>query len=1132
MSKPNLFEREGTTQDERTLKARSLGQFQVDERGREELIHFALKYAPLIRYYNEYNVAEGSWEEFSRALAGLNKRYPDLRLNKRHPHFILFYVFCELYQTYAREQLNGLAQRHLDYYYREVLCFEEKPAVPCQVFVLFELANSVETHRLPSQTSLVAGQDEAGVELIYHTDKEIVVNQTRIAQLKSLFVDRDYESRIYAAPVSDSADGLGEPYKEDEDPSWTPFGRTQAIEDERTMVDSKIGFAFASPLLLLSEGKRTVTLYLHYQGTTEVPLQETLREAFIVSFSGPEAWTEPMVIDGKLEQSILTLTVNISETAPPVVRYDAEVLGERFDTKWPVMRVWLNTDLDLYPYPWLEKAMLDKARLEVKVEGMRNLILQNDEGALDPNAPFLPFGGLPTIGSTFYIGCEEAFYKRLDDCRLLVTWDQVPDEDLDAYYAEYGSAGVKATPPKRTNALFQANLSWLVQRHWQGICGPCAETKKSALFLFHPKDARATHTLNIGSCQGRDRILPGDEPLLGYDNETLNGFLKLELIAPQKPFQAFGHKEYPILTAEATNQSTQKGLEQLIGAMQEQVVEQTSYINPLWRKKGEGNILEQDWTFASPMEEDEAVGVSMEPPKEPYTPTIRSLTLNYISHQEMSFRGVRSPSLPEQFFHIGAFGEYLAQPEPRTSQYSLFPSYSQQGYFFLGLSGCKPGQNLNLLFKVLEGSGDPHLDLDKDALKWSYLANDQWRPFPTINLLQDSTRQLQTTGILNITVPKEITDDNWSMPKGLFWLCASLAKDADRTSEMIAVHPQAVTATAIEKYSTNVLPADSITDLLEPQSAIAAVSQPYPSFNGRPKEQSDAFYKRVSERLRHKHRAINLWDFEHLLLEEFSQIYKVKCLNHTNGQFAQMADKRNNAKLSEIPGAVTLVVIPTIRNSGFRDILEPKVGLAELQSMRDYLYSHASPHVEIHVVNPIYEQVQVKASIRLRQGYDSEVYIQQLQEEIRCFLSPWIYKPDKTEEILFGNTVHQSNVLLFIEERPYVDYLYHLSLSHFIPGDDCEGLGRMAIIPSAAQDQLREELNSPFKIVGDIVRSNVNEVEGSSPISILVSAPTHNIEIVQAEDYIPQDFSGTDKELAEIPNQESMAISGKEYEDG
>jgi hypothetical protein len=48
------------------------------------------------------------------------------------------------------------------------------------------------------------------------------------------------------------------------------------------------------------------------------------------------------------------------------------------------------------------------------------------------------------------------------------------------------------------------------------------------------------------------------------------------------------------------------------------------------------------------------------------------------------------------------------------------------------------------------------------------------------------------------------------------------------------------------------LPASTISKLIKPNAAIKSVTQPYASFGGQMKEESNSFYTRVSERLRLK----------------------------------------------------------------------------------------------------------------------------------------------------------------------------------------------------------------------------------------------------------------------------------------
>ena len=82
---------------------------------------------------------------------------------------------------------------------------------------------------------------------------------------------------------------------------------------------------------------------------------------------------------------------------------------------------------------------------------------------------------------------------------------------------------------------------------------------------------------------------------------------------------------------------------------------------------------------------------------------------------------------------------------------------------------------------------------------------------------------------------------------------------------------------------------------------------------GKTPEQPADFNVRVSERLRHKRRALTIWDYERLVLEKFPQIYKVKCLNHTQ---YEPAPGPGGIYRELAPGHVTIVTVPTPTEHG------------------------------------------------------------------------------------------------------------------------------------------------------------------------------------------------------------------------
>ncbi len=78
------------------------------------------------------------------------------------------------------------------------------------------------------------------------------------------------------------------------------------------------------------------------------------------------------------------------------------------------------------------------------------------------------------------------------------------------------------------------------------------------------------------------------------------------------------------------------------------------------------------------------------------------------------------------------------------------------------------------------------------------------------------------------------------------------------------------------------------------------MKQPFQSFDGKHAEVGKEFYTRVSERLRHKGRAITAWDYEHLVLDRFPGIYKVKCITHAEPECNCRSAVKNPPTLNSV----------------------------------------------------------------------------------------------------------------------------------------------------------------------------------------------------------------------------------------
>jgi hypothetical protein len=917
------------------------------------------------------------------------EKYP-----RHQPHFALFLTFLKLFK-YAQDHLNQFTRRHLEFYYGEILQLRKKPATPDRVHLIFELAKNASPYAVIKDTALKAGKDETGVNLTYKTDKELVVNSTRIGRLKTLFLQRESDGQdlkvkgIYAAPQANSKDGAGTPF-DTEIPKWKTFGEPQSDKDpaERTMADATLGFAIASPQLFLGQGKRIIKANFTFEedGLNLTFLNNVLEGShFTFHLSGEKEWITPGDCIITFETSSMNVQLTVNEEQPAIVAYDSAVLGGGLETSYPVLRILLNPSEN--PYEFLKNLEISEINLNLEVSNMNHFVLQNDQGLLDPNKPFLPFGTTPVIGSALYIGSEEIFNKKVDRIKIIPEWQDLPAGGFNTHYTGYGN-----TYQPANDSVFKVDASVLLGRSWQD---PLTETPKA---LFN-EDGFYEYSNAI------DQRSTGIEKIVGFSNLVKRGFIRLVLGGHD-----FNHKVYATVLATAIADDS----------------------NP-------------------PI------------PREPYTPVISRLTMEYDSDQPFE-AGV------DQFFHIRPFGD--VETEPITPEQSdgkqkksslivktqyLVPRFTvddveQEGFFYLELEGLVPSQNVAVLFKIAEGSGNAELPVPE--INWCYLEDNTWQKFDRKDLLSDTTNGLLTTGIIEFAIPSRATSNNTILPASTHWLRASVSGNSAAISQLIAVKAQAVTARFEDnkndpEHLKTPLPDNRIAKLETRVPQIKSVSQPYASFGGKVEELEVEYYRRVSERLRHKGRGVNIWDYEHLILENFPAIYKVKCLNHTNPD------------CETAPGHVTIVPISNLRNQNAIDLLQPKTSLNTLQEIKSYLSKLISPFIHLEVKNPLYEKILVDFYVQFKPGVDKGYYANRLIDEIIKFLSPWAY--DEGSDIVFGEKIHSSSIIDFIEERDdYVDYITDFKMYQFSgetvplkPVEEAAATSSRSILVSADYHEVR-----------------------------------------------------------------------------
>ncbi|HEY0612449.1 MAG TPA: hypothetical protein VGD35_22395, partial [Chitinophaga sp.] len=741
---------------------------------------------------------------------------------------------------------------------------KRKPAQPDQVHVLFEPAKNARPVLIKAGALLDAGKTSTGVPLQYALDNELVVSQTVVSELKSSYTDINVngDAIVFKAPDARKVTN-------DTATAWRPFGSSQlpSSPETRSMEAVFFGWSIASPALLLAEGTRTITVSIALKnmegaaiiiGDDDLENPLDLKGALQLSLSGEKGWLQPdSILITQLAKTLdgfqLEISASLNNTSPAVTAYNEAVHLAGLSTQWPVMRVLLppeNYLLELF-----SQFSAESISIEVAASGVKNLLLQNDQSVQPVDKPILPFGSSPAINSGFYIGSEEIFSKTLTSIKVHLLWEDPPDNFMEYYRTYYNSLNIE-------NSSFKVNMELLAGRSWD-------TTLHTDIIIFDTTDARKTASLVVKKNEFANMTVskpfkrsPGLQLPGEFSNVLSQGYMRLVLKSPSNvtlpevgPFDAFGHKVYPLVY-------TQKA------------IELAKYPNT-----GDKPVL----------------------PKPPYTPTLKSVSLDYTAKE------VFIPNQPndiDQYFIQDVFGVTEVGKNDRTVLVQPQPG---KGVLYIGLQQASLPQTVSMLFQVEEGNAVGNELLVQQDLHWAYLSGDRWIPIQAADIMEDSTNGLQQSGLIRLNIGADASLQHTLMPAGSHWLRVSVNSKQDGAGAIQAIATQAARATLVlpaataDLYETHLsapLPPAAITKLVQKIPSIKKVQQPYPSFGGRNREIDNAYYRRVSERLRHKNRAVTPGDYEHLLLEYFPDIFKVKCLAHSGVEGVLM------------PGQIQLVVVP------------------------------------------------------------------------------------------------------------------------------------------------------------------------------------------------------------------------------
>ena len=979
----------------------------------------------------------------------------DLLKNEYPPHISLCITFIKLFE-HLNNQLNNLTSDHLDYYYKNILELQSNSAKPDSVHIVFD-PSTIDQVILKRGEQLQAEVDSN--LLFYAINDDLIVTKAKIKKLRTLILDEHIqvvsqnqdnqdvkEIELYKASHNNiQASNFFD--QNSVNHSWPVLGESQyeLSDDDRTMEDTDIGIILASPILYQIEGQRSIMLTIYFEQLSfgnlihyfknyssvtgklfQIVSHELLSDAFIISFTSSNGWEEVKwyTIKINIAERNFEIKFDLSPVDSAIDIYSAEKHGHNYDSEWPIIKLILNNYSTHNPFSFFRKLLIERVTISSKVIGGKLVKLQNNVGNVSPDNPFHPFGPQPVLGSYLDIKNTNIFNRYTKDFTIKMEWIDLPRASggWETYLKEYNS--------NIRNDSFKVKLSGLSQ----GKFKPSLSNRQEFnLFNTIRGDFGSDILSEISEIRDIDlkRLNLPNRPLLQNegiipDVNFTEGAIRLEFSSPQ---EAFGSRLYPQIFPETVLHNSKR----------------FSKTRPL--------------------------------PNPPHIPVIKSITVDYtLEHSEILIKTAKNEDSALKIIHQYPFGYVNVYPESDKQPYNFIPDFEFENNLYIGIEDLYPKQELSLLFHFQPTNFSVNLK-EPESIIWSYLYDNAWIILDKGEVLYDSTNNFINTGIVRIKIPEDIQNGSTRILPNLCWLRASCSGQWNVKSKMIGVYPHALTATRIIDINSKItdikLPPNTIKSFRNKITGINSVHQLFSSYDGKPAETIDQYYLRVSERLRHKNRMVTNRDIEESILEEFPQLLMAKSISTESSlnNFQSFGNKK-----------IRIIIVPKEAEEVFFTNNQPRVNLADLYKIKNFIKAGISPFVDIEVDNPVYEKIKLVGKVKFagKHSNDHGYYMQKLNDDIKRYLCPWLYESSSSFKI--GSHIYVTELLNYIKKRPYIEYLTGFSVLHFF---------------NWSNEHNDENLSG----MNDLGLNNMNYIKGSVPEAVIIPSDEHMFTIMEEAVY-------------------------------
>lgn len=354
-----------------------------------------------------------------------------------------------------------------------------------------------------------------------------------------------------------------------------------------------------------------------------------------------------------------------------------------------------------------------------------------------------------------------------------------------------------------------------------------------------------------------------------------------------------------------------------------------------------------------------------------------------------------------------------------------------KGFFCIGIESVTESSTGSLYLNGLVGN----TRADQAAISWWYLSSTGWKDF-TPYVLIDETYELTQTGLFTWSIPPDMVNSNPLMPRGLFWLKATLKKVVPTNvrsctpkgcNEHSACQFSLITLNGIFANAVSItrqreeliisknaqfLPAGS--ELTIPRDDVEyTLTNPFNTSGEESEETELEFWSRVFNRVRNRGRMVEIQDFEDLILHRFRDLAVVKCNPRMSGS-----------------NRVNIVVVNKQFYGNYPYQNAAKCSVQTLKKIEQYVRKRTSPFfhtvIEPKVVNPCYREIGFMVCVIFKDESLVAENKERLFNDLRRYINPWLFTPYQAPK--FGLWFNFGSVMSELQSKDYVEAVLELKL--------------------------------------------------------------------------------------------------------